>query len=146
MKINVVVDENHDPSQVTITCREITPDIEKILREFNSQTLIATNRGSEFPLAVEDVLFFESENDTVFAHLIHASYQTKYRLYELEESLPIHFIRISKSSIVNTRHIASIQRGLTSVREITFHETHKIIYVSRKYYPILKERMEERTL
>ncbi|AMC94292.1 hypothetical protein AOC36_10005 [Erysipelothrix larvae] len=147
MKINVIVDANHDSDTLTITCHEITPEIEAFIKEYENQSVFATHRGNEFPLALQDVLFFETENEVVFAHLVHAAYQTRYRLYELESLLPNHFARISKSTIVNIKKVESIQRSIaTTVREIQFHESHKIVYVSRKYYPVLKEKMEERSI
>ena len=63
---------------------------------------------------------------------------TDTKLYELEEILPRKFVRISKSSIVNSDKIYSIQKNLTASSLIEFKNTHKQIYVSRSYYKLLK--------
>lgn len=146
MKIKVIVNENQNPNEATLTVHHLNDDIKRLIKDFDQQTILASSRGSEFPLNVHDVIFFQTEGDSVTAHLTQRAYQTKYKLYELEEILPSRFLRISKSAIVNTQKIESISRGLSASREITFHETHKVIYVSRKYYPLLKEKMEEKTL
>lgn len=146
LNIKVVVDEAQDPQEITIVVHHMSDEIKRIVQELNQPILMAFKRGSEFPLVVNDVLFFEVEEDNVYAHLVHTSYLVRQRLYELENLLPTHFVRISKSSIVNIQHIASIHRDLSTVREIGFHQSHKVIYVSRKYYPVLRNKMEERTL
>lgn len=146
MKIKVIIDENHDPDTITLTASKMNKEIERMVEEFNQDSLLVTHRGSEFPLNVNDIYFFDVENDSVYAHLPHTSYPTKYRLYELEEILPTYFVRISKSSILNIKHIASINRNLSTVREVRFHDSHKVIYCSRRYYPFLKAKLEEKTL
>ncbi|NLC26013.1 MAG: LytTR family transcriptional regulator, partial [Fastidiosipila sp.] len=55
-------------------------------------------------------------------------------------------IRVSKSTIVNVKKIKSIQRGISSIREIEFHNSQKSVYVSRKYYPLFRDKMEERSI
>ena len=92
------------------------------------------------------ILFFETEDNQVFAHTKKDVYQTKYRLYELEELLPGSFIRVSKSTILNVSHVLSIKKNLTASSEVWFEGTHKQVYVSRNYYKQLKQRLEEKRL
>lgn len=146
MKVKIIIDDKNPKDEITLTIAEMTDEVKRLIHELENNTLLAYHRGSEHTLNIHEIIFFEVEADSVYAHLPNSAYMTKYRLYELEDILPNTFVRISKSSIVNTRLIASIQRNLTSVREITFHECHKVVYVSRKYYPILKEKMEEKSL
>ncbi|MCL2487401.1 MAG: LytTR family transcriptional regulator, partial [Oscillospiraceae bacterium] len=68
----------------------------------------------------------------------------KQRLYELEELLPPHFVRISKSAIANTRHIFSINRNLAASSLVQFNRSHKQAYVSRKYYPALRQKLDRK--
>lgn len=63
-----------------------------------------------------------------------------------EELLPRTFLRISKSAIVNTNKIYSIHRNLTASSLIAFQHTHKQIYVSRAYYKLLKNKLDEKRL
>ncbi len=146
MKIRILIDEKHEPDQVTLVTSRMTDEIKQLVRDFNSRILIASDRGNEFPLNLDDVLFFDTGDAIVHAHLVHTSYPTKYRLYELEALLPSNFIRVSKSSIVNIKKIKSIQRGISSIREIEFHSSQKSVYISRKYYPLFKDKMEERAI
>lgn len=68
----------------------------------------------------------------------------KYRLYELEEILPKYFVRVSKSTILNVNQVYSIDKNITSSSIIKFSKSYKQVYVSRNYYKILKQRLEER--
>lgn len=66
------------------------------------------------------------------------------KLFELEEILPRKFVRVSKSAIVNVKHIYSVERNITSASLISFAGTHKQLYASRNYYKLLKLRLGER--
>ena len=79
-------------------------------------------------------LFFETDENGISAHTRTDAYQVKYKLYELEELLPRFFMRVSKSAILNTNHIYSINRNLTASSVVAFLNTHKQVYVSRYYY------------
>ena len=59
--------------------------------------------------------------------------------------LPSSFVRIAKSAIVNTAKIYSVARDLTASSRVQFSGTHKQIYVSRRYYQNLRQRLQERS-
>ena len=98
----------------------------------------------QFFVPVENIIFFETEDNNVYAHTNNDSYLCEYKLYELIEKLPNHFLRISKSTICNTTQVLSISRYLSSTGTITFSNSPKTIYVSRKFFPELKEALEKR--
>lgn len=102
--------------------------------------------NTEYYLTLDEILFFETDSDGINAHTRDNIYQTKYKLYELEELLPGSFMRISKSAIVNTSHIYSISRNLTASSVVAFADTHKQVYVSRYYYKPLINKLEEKRL
>lgn len=58
--------------------------------------------------------------------------------------LPSYFLRVSKSTILNTREVYSITRNLTAASLVEFSGTHKKVYVSRSYYKALKLLLDER--
>ena len=102
--------------------------------------------GREYYLPVNEILFFETNNNGIDAHTIDDIYKVKYKLYELEENLPDNFIRVSKSTILNVNHIYSIDKNLTSSSIVQFYNTHKKVYVSRYYYKELRRQLERRKL
>jgi len=110
----------------------------------DTKSLILTKGDTEFFIPREQILFFETEGKNVTAHTADKMYETQYRLYELEEMLPGHFMRISKSTIVNLNQIYSISRNLTASSMVEFSDSIKKVYVSRNYYKALIERMGEK--
>ncbi len=147
MRIKIEIDPGLEEEFLTIHCKELTPDILKlqnmIEKESKASGMFVFYKGdSEYYLNIDSILFFETQDNKVLAHTRDDMFETKYKLYELEKILPQAFVRISKSSIVNTKKIYSINRNLTASSLIEFKGTHKQIFVSRAYYKILKEKME----
>ncbi|TKW65501.1 MAG: LytTR family transcriptional regulator, partial [Streptococcus thermophilus] len=50
---------------------------------------------------------------------------------------------ISKSTIVNIKQIYSLENSFSGTSTVNFYQTHKQVHVSRRYYPVLKERLNE---
>lgn len=147
MKIRIELD-SVDEDEITIRCKELTPEImrlQQLISEATSRTsqFVLYKGDTEYYIEMDKILFFETENSMVLAHTADNVYETRKKLYELEEMLPAIFLRISKSSIVNTSKIYSISRNLTASSAIEFLGTHKQIYVSRAYYKVLKAKLEE---
>ena len=99
---------------------------------------------TSYYVPLKEILFFETEGKSVRAHTAEKMYEADHKLYQLEESLPGYFMRISKSAIVNLNGIYSITRNLTAASAVEFYGTIKKVYVSRSYYKALIERMGEK--
>lgn len=150
MKIRLEVVEDISEDEIIIRCRQITGQIQKLqkmIAEASAEgvqlTLYKGNQEYYFPL--KNILFFETGENYVFAHTKNDTFRIKYRLYELETVLPRSFVRISKSTIVNAGQILMVSRNLTSSSLIQFYKSHKQVYVSRRYYKSLSERLNERS-
>ncbi|MDD6202167.1 MAG: LytTR family DNA-binding domain-containing protein [Lachnospiraceae bacterium] len=148
MKIKIDIDAGIQEEEIIIRCQELTPEIAKmqsVLSEvLNRKANIAFYKGdTRIYLPVEEILFFETESDGIRAHTADDCFEIKYRLYELEELLPRYFMRVSKSTILNTKRIFSIDRNLYASSTVTFRHTHKQVFVSRHYYKMLIEKLDE---
>ena len=135
--------------EVVIRCREITPEIIRLQQLLSgdsdrSNQFLLYKGDTEYYLNVNDIIFLETEGNAVMAHTKNDMYETRRKLYELEELLGGRFQRISKSAIVNVDKVYSIKRNVTSSSAIEFQGTHKQIYVSRAYYKVLREKLEEK--
>ena len=151
MRVRIEMVGDDDPVETVIYCRKVTPEIEELARQFSQGGKTGPHptffKGEEqYYLTLSEILFFETDDDKVFAHTEKDSYETGQRLYELDAILPNYFVRISRSTIANTLHIFSIQRGLTRVGLVSFRGSYKEVYVSRMYSNLLKTKMEERHL
>ena len=151
MKIKIELDESLSEDEVLIRCRGLTEQVTEIQKAVSevvntSQRFVFYRGNTEYYLALDEILFFETDGDGINAHTRDNIYQTKYKLYELEDLLPGCFMRISKSSIVNTNHIYSISRNLTASSVVAFAGKHKQVYVSRYYYKPLVNKLEEKRM
>lgn len=151
MKMEIIIDENITEDQVIIKCKSLNDEIRHIQKTLgevinSSQKLVVYSENTEYYIVLNEILFFETDGSIINAHTKNEIYQTKYKLYELEDLLPGIFMRISKSAIVNTEHIYSINRSLTSSSVISFADTHKQVYVSRYYYKALINKLSEKRL
>ncbi|MEI6580315.1 MAG: LytTR family DNA-binding domain-containing protein [Eubacteriales bacterium] len=150
MKIRIEIVEDSAEDEILIRCRQVNDTIQKIhkyaLEQASSSPKITFyKKNQEFYFPLDNVLFFETEGENIFAHTIDDAYLIKYRLYELEEILPRHFVRAAKSTIVNILQVFSITRNITSSSPINFINSHKHVYVSRYYYQQLRQRLNERS-
>lgn len=151
MKIRIEIDENIAEEEVVIHCRGLTDQVAAVQRaisdEVNGSEKFPFYKGNtEYYLVLDEILFFETDENGISAHTRDEIYQTHYKLYELENLLPGFFMRISKSAILNTNHIYSINRNLTASSVVAFCGTHKQVYVSRYYYKPLIKKLEEKRL
>ncbi len=149
MKIQIEVDNKIKENEVIIRCNELSEEVKNIQIMFDDilshkQSITFYKGDTEYYLSLEEILFFDTEENGICGHTIDNIYNVKYKLYELEEFLPGYFMRVSKSTILNTNHIYSITRSLASSSKVEFQNTHKQVYVSRYYYKPLKIKLLEK--
>ena len=144
MKVKIEIDQSVKDTEITIRCAEVNAEvvrIQKMLSESAQGTpqIVFHKEDAEYFLPLENVLFFETDGGRIRAHTADDEFEAKYKLYELEEMLPSFFLRISKSTILNTHRLYSITKNLAGASKIEFQGTYKTVYCSRNYYKALKE-------
>jgi DNA-binding LytR/AlgR family response regulator len=147
VKLRIEVDAGLLENEVVIRCGRVDGAVQKLqayILSMSSPKLIFYKGQQEFYLPLEEILFFETDGEQVYAHTASDAFKVKYRLYELEAILPPGFVRVAKGTIVNAPRIYALSRNLPSSSQIRFAGTHKQIYVSRHYYQALKQKMKER--
>ena len=149
VKVRIELLDDGSEDEVIIRCGRVDDTVQKIQQFIKDQTVQQASftfykDNQEFYFPVDRVLFFETEGEYVYAHTEKDSFRIKLRLYELEETLPGYFMRVSKSTILNTRHIYAMTKSLSASCVVEFKGTHKQVYVSRHYYKPLKNRLEEK--
>jgi DNA-binding LytR/AlgR family response regulator len=150
VKIVIEIVDTLTEDEVVIRCCSVNETVQNIQKYVLEQSspgtkIIFYKQNQEFFFPLDDVLFFETEGENIYAHTADDAYQIKYRLYELEQILPRHFVRAAKSTIVNITRVYSITRNLTTSSPVNFTGSHKHVYVSRHYYQQLRERLNERS-
>jgi len=105
MKVRIEIDDSVNEEEVIIRCRNMNEAVLRIQAAVMEQnetghSMLLKQGGKDYYLPVEDILFFETERKTVYAHTRENILETEYKLYELEELLPGFFMRISKSALL----------------------------------------------
>lgn len=147
MKIHVVVDDSVSEPDITIRATADT-DVSELVAALEDagaaqKRLTVRQRGQNFQVAVNDILFLEAADHQVMVHTALDVFTTRQPLYELAANLPTTFQRISKSAILNRDQIFSLTKSVTG-NLVQFQNSHKQIYVSRRYYKALREALEEK--
>ena len=146
MKVRIELDPQIDEPEMIIRAPRLTEDVarlQQLILEQKMTPLTFYKDRSEYFVDVSEILFFETDGEKIYGHTREEAYEVRQKLYELEEILPIAFCRISKSTIVNTKQIYSIEKSFSGTSTVNFYQTHKQVHVSRHYYQLLKERLKE---
>ena len=146
MKVRIELDPQMDEPEMIIRAPRLTEEVarlQQLILEQKMTPLTFYKDRSEYFVDVSEILFFETDGEKIYGHTREEAYEVRQKLYELEEILPIAFCRISKSTIVNTKQIYSIEKAFSGTSTVNFYQTHKQVHVSRHYYQLLKERLKE---
>lgn len=140
MQVRIKQISDKENECLIIECIEVTPDIESI-RSYaltKGETLSGSVDERIYQFNLCDVFYFEAVDERVFAYTKTRSYELKIRLYELENAYSDkHFIRCSKSFVVNLMKLESISPALNG--RFTAHmKNGENIIISRQYVPEMK--------
>ena len=143
MKIEIYVDEKAEDLKISVTCRQLTPDIEKIvatLRMMNHQ--LTARKGEEIHLLdTAQIIYIESVDRRCFIYTPDEVYESEFRLYELEQQLEEYgFFRVSKSILIRLQNIRSLRADINRRIRVTMSNGEQII-ASRQYADELKKRL-----
>jgi two-component system response regulator LytT len=143
LKIEIFVDEEATDLKISVTCKQLSPDIEKILatlRMMNHQ-LTARKDTEIYLLDIADVIYIESVDRKCFIYTLDEIYESDFRLYELEQQLEEYgFVRVSKSFLIHLQKIHSLKADINRKIRITMSNGEQIM-ASRQYADELKKRL-----
>ena len=126
-------------NKMTQTMAEIISMLEK--EETDSLTLIGTKARKTYFLKPEDISLARTEGREIVCYdKLKNRYILDKPLYELERILDIHFVRVSKSTIVNIRQINHVEASLNGTMELVM-KNGITDYISRSFRKIFKERL-----
>lgn len=143
MKVVINTDESINDMEVVINCKQLTPEIEKIIQMLRMMDKKLTGVANEetYIIEIEQILYIESVDKKTFIYTKDRIYESSFKLYELEQQLETHsFFRANKSCIINFRCIESLKADINRRIIVTLINGEKLI-VSRQYAEQLKERL-----
>lgn len=143
MKISIENIDHNEEEEIIIRCYEVNDEILDLMKKLKTQAskLIGYNDESIYQLNLSNVYYFESVDNKVFIYCKDKLYESRQKLYELEQVCDHRkFFRASKSLILNIAKISHIKPSLSGRFEATMENGEKVL-VSRQYVPVLKAKL-----
>ncbi len=130
--------------QVLIRCHAVTEEVREIEAFVRSRqgSLSGIADAKQYEVPVSELCYIESVDGKTFLYTKEQVYETSYRVYELESMLRAkHFLRVSKSMLLNLMKIRSIQPALNGRFRAVLHSGEEVI-ISRSYVKDLKSALK----
>ena len=144
MQTKITKIELDKPEILEIRCHEISDEVREIVAFVKSRQgqLTGTADDRMYEIAVSDIFYIESVDNKTFIYCKNREYETKQKLYELEEMLrDKHFLRVSKSVLLNLMKVSSIKPTLNSRFTAVLFSGEQVI-ISRKYVQEIKKALK----
>ena len=143
MKISININPDNPETEISLTCPSLTPEVEKLLsmiRVMDSKLTVKKD-GEVFLLDLGEILYLETMERKCFVYTDKTVYETDAKMYELEQQLAASgFFRVSKSTLLQLKHIKSLRADLNHRIRITMDNGEQLI-ASRMYADDLRERL-----
>lgn len=143
MKIVIQSDSSVQETTLSITCKDITPELERLISVFRlaDKKLSAKKNGEVHLIDLKSVLYVESLERNTFIYTDDDVYESTYRLYELEAMLgECNFVRVNKSTLLNLNKIKSIKSDIDRRIRVTLENGYQLI-ISRSYAEEFKSKI-----
>lgn len=143
MKITIEDRQDGGEDEIIIRCKQIDEHLLKLVYALKAgqEKLTATKGTDIVQVMPKEIFYFEAVDNKVFLYLEKDVYETKQKLYELEERFRgTDFVRVSKSVILNLSKVKTLSPAFNGRFEATMKNGEKLI-VSRAYVPVLKEKL-----
>ena len=143
MKITINVEPSAAEISLLVTCKELTPQVEKLLaaiRILDKQ--ITANKGDTLCLIdLADVFYIEALERKTFIYTDKEVFDSEMKLYELEAALAqYNFVRVSKNTICSLSKIKTLKSEVDRKIKITMENGYQII-ASRMYADELRKKL-----
>lgn len=143
MKTSININPDNPETEISVTCPALTPEVEKLIsmvRVMDSKLTVKKD-GEVFLLDIPEILYLETMERKCFVYTENAVYETDAKMYELEQQLAASgFFRVSKSTLLQLKHIKSLRADLNHRIRITMDNGEQVV-ASRMYADELRERL-----
>ena len=142
MRVRFEQVDSREKEQALIRAVEKTADIASAidLLENGSGGVAVTKGRNTFFCKLTQIYYIESVDKRTYVYTRDNCYESRDRLYELEEKLGIYFVRISKAMIVNLRKIRNVSAEPGGRMTAVLLNGERVI-ISRSYVKELKRRL-----
>lgn len=144
MEIKILKIAKEQPEQLEIRCHEMTDQVREIVTFVKSRQgqLNGVIEGKQYEIPIMDIYYIETVDSKVFLYSSQKVYETKQKIYELENALrEKFFLRVSKSLLLNLMKVKAIKPAVNG-RFVAILQSGEEIMISRKYVPELKKALK----
>ena len=143
--MKIIIEESNpgEEDQIIIRCREMGENILKLISDLKmgQKKLAGIKDGNITMIEPSSVYYFEGVDNKVFLYCKQNVYETKLKLYEIQDEYKnSNYLRASKSVILNVTKIRSISAAYSGRFEALLFNGEKIV-ISRQYVPELKKKL-----
>lgn len=143
MKIKIENIPAGSETEIVIRCAELDESLIRLVNSAKaaSKKLIGITESQLYFIEPRDVYYFEAVDSKVFIYCREKVYESKLKLYEVEDEYAgSDFFRASKSTILNLARIESIKPMFSGRFEALLQNGEKVL-ISRQYVPALKKML-----
>lgn len=143
MKVTVEERPELERTEVVIRCRRMDAQTARLMEllRLSDARLTGMKDGETCILDGAEVLYIDTVDRGTFLYTVDGVYETRLRLYELEEQLAVwDFVRISKSAIVNFDQVRSLRPDFGGRLRLTLSNG-EVVVVNRQYVPTIKAKL-----
>lgn len=143
MKITITEPGEGEEDEIIVRVRHMDQQLLKLIYAVKAgrEKITALQDGNYFQVAPEEIYYFEAVDNKVFLYLEKEVYETKMKLYELQDIFQgTDFFRASKSCIVNLSKVKRLSPAFNGRFEALMQNGERVI-ISRQYVPVLKQKL-----
>ncbi len=143
MKVTVEECPGLEQTEVSVRCPRLDGQVSRLveLLRLSDARLTGEKDGETCILDGSEVLYIDTVDRGTFLYTEEGVYQTRLRLYELEEQLTgWDFIRVSKSAIVNFDRVRSLRPDFGGRMRLTMSNG-EVVVANRQYVPAIKAKL-----
>ena len=143
MKVTVEERPGLEQTEVIVRCPRLDTQAARLveLLRLSDARLIGEKDGETCILDTDQVLYIDTVDRGTFLYTKDGVYETRLRLYELEDQLTGRdFIRVSKSAIVNFDRVRSLRPDFGGRMRLTMSNG-EVVVANRQYVPAIKAKL-----
>ncbi|MGL4799787.1 MAG: LytTR family DNA-binding domain-containing protein [Cellulosilyticaceae bacterium] len=141
MKVEIKLSHDLPEAYAIIYTPTLTEEITSFVNSLENSShtpITAKQEDTLHIIASEDLYMVRVENQQVILYTKNAHYTATKKLYEVESQLNSHFLRISKTTLVNLKQLDSVEPSFNGTMYLKLKNGCKD-YISRKYLPDFKK-------
>lgn len=142
MRVSINPVNSHEEECAIINAVEVTEDIRNAVDILSNNCCMipVIKDGASMMCRTDRIYYIESIDKRTYIYTKDGCYETKYRLYELDDILNRNFLRCAKAMILNIRKINAVKADINGRMTASLLNGEKVV-IARNYVKELKERL-----